>query len=219
MMASTARRASAVTRRDDGVCRICAAAASPGFAICTSCRDVALALGRPLVPVTPVAFVTGSSPLYRALRQYKSGEPEVAARQQARLAALLDVFIAHHVGCIAPGGLDVCVVVPSTPTGRPPPHPLATLVRRAKSAPTLADALVPVSPLAHRRPSAGAYRASDEVSGKRVLLVDDVYTSGAHLQSAAAALVAAGTRALHAVVLGRFVRSDVPPPRCAHCQR
>ncbi len=190
--------------------------------MCTSCRDVAVALGRPLVPVTPVALVTGSSPLYRALRQYKSGQPDVALRQGACLGALLDRFFVRHGDCLAPDGLDLCVVVPSPLGGRPPPHPLTTLVAASRSLPQPVDTLFPgESPVAHRQPSCEGYRATDAVAGRRVLLVDDVYTSGAHLQSAAVALEIAGARAVHAVVLGRFVRDGAPRPsrlRCARCQ-
>jgi hypothetical protein len=188
--------------------------------MCASCRAVAVSLGRPLIPVTPVALVARPSPLYRALRQYKSGEPDVAARQAARLVSLLDRFFARHVECLAPDGLDLCVVVPSPLGARPPPHPLAALVAASRSLPPLADALFPgTSPVAHRRPAADAYRATDRVSGKRVLLVDDVYTSGAHLQSAAVAISEAGARLVRAVVLGRFVRDDAPRLRCRRCRR
>jgi phosphoribosylpyrophosphate synthetase len=187
--------------------------------MCTSCRDVAVALGRPLLPVTPIALVTRSSPLYRALRQYKSGEPDVASRQNARLVSLLDRFFTRHAGCVVPGGLDACVVVPSPLGGRPPPHPLTTLVAGSASLPKFVDALFPgTSPVAHRQPSAHGYRATVRVWGKRVLLVDDVYTSGAHLQSAALALEAAGARTVGAVVLGRIVSDEAPRLRCARCQ-
>ena len=202
-----------------GACRICAARTEQGYSLCTSCRDVALALRRPPAPVTPVALVTSTSPLYRALRQYKSGEPGVAARQGERLGSLLERFFARHARCIAPGGVDVAVVVPSGHRGRPPPHPLAGVVARAASLPPLAEVLAPGDlAVAHRRPSPQAYRASAEVRGARVLLVDDVYTSGAHLQSAAACLSDAGARAVHPVVLGRYVREAAAPPTCG-CAR
>jgi hypothetical protein len=202
------------------LCRICAADTAYGYSMCTSCRDVAVALERPPLPVTPIALVTGSSPLYRALRQYKSGEPDVAARQAAHLGSLLDEFFTRHATCVAPDGLEVCVVVPSPLDGRPPPHPLTALVARSRVLPRLVDALSPGrSAVAHRRPSTNGYRATDGVHDKRVLLVDDVYTSGAHLQSAAVALADAGAREVHAVVLGRFVRDGERRLRCARCRR
>jgi phosphoribosylpyrophosphate synthetase len=168
----------------------------------------------------PVALVHGRTPLYRALRQYKSGEPAVAGRQRARLGAMLDGFFLRHGHCVAPDGLDRCTVVPSPRDGRPPPHPLAALVAATVHLPPLVDALVPgPEPVAHRRPSARGYRVTAEVAGLRVLLIDDIYTSGAHLQSAAAAMADAGARAVHAVVLGRFVRAEAPRLKCARCRR
>lgn len=229
-MRATARRAqplgtvptvSAVTLPTHlGSCRICAGATWCGFAMCTSCRDVAVALGRPPVPVTPVALVSGSSPLYRALRQYKSGEHRVAARQRARLSALLDRFFALHGHAVAPQGVDVCVVVPSPLHGRPPPHPLATVVEGTGSLPPLLQALAAgVEPIVHRRPSTRGYRLAGDVTGRRVLLLDDLYTSGAHLQSAAATLADAGAGAIHAVTLGRFVPDHASLPRAVGCRR
>lgn len=188
--------------------------------MCTSCRDVALALRRPPVPVTPVALVTEVSPLYRALRQYKSGEHAVAARQRARLTTLLDRYFARHAACIAPLGVDAVAVVPSSRDGRPPPHPLVAVVAAAATLPPLVDALAPGgSSITHRRPSAHGYRVTADVAGARLLLVDDVCTSGAHVQSAAAALLDAGASDVHAVVLGRFLREGAPSLTCARCRR
>ncbi len=188
--------------------------------MCRSCRDVALALGRPPVPVTPVALVTARTPLYRALRQYKSGEPTIAARQQARLASLIERFFARHRDCIAPDGLDMTVVVPSARGGRPSPHPLSAVIAATTSLPDLLEALAPgTAQVDHRHPSDLGYRAKVDVEGSRVLLVDDVYTSGAHLQSAAAALFEAGAREVRPIVLGRFVRDGAPRLSCARCGR
>lgn len=203
-----------------GACRICGAATSRSYSMCTSCRDVAVALGRPPTPVACVALVCRASPLYRALRQYKSGEPGVAERQRARLARLLDTFFERHARCIAPGGLDVCAVVPSLRTGRPPPHPLAALVAATASLPPLEELLVAGdAAVGHRRPAATAYRVTGDVSNARLLLVDDVYTSGAHFQSAAAALLDAGAREVAGLVVGRYVRARAQKRRCARCQR
>ena len=175
-----------------------------------SCRSVAVALGRPLVPVTAVCAVGPSSGLYRALRQYKSGEPEVARRQQRRLSAILDAFCARRLATVAPGGLDATLVVPSSRGGRPPPHPLAAVVRATAHLPPMLDTLVAAGTTPHHRhPRPDAYRAGS-VTGLRVLLVDDVYASGAHLQSAAATLLDAGAASVVGLAIGRY---DRPAPR------
>lgn len=202
-------------------CGICRAPASAGYSMCTSCRDVAIALQRPLVPVSAIALVGTTSALYRALRQYKSGEPGVAARQSQWLSGVLHRFAERHLRCVAPDGVDVTVVVPSSRDGRPGPHPFESIVRAAACFPMLLDALVPgAGTLAHRRPAPDGYRLRRDVAGRRVLLVDDVYTSGAHLQTAASALEQAGARCVEALVVGRFVRSP-PAPRaaCPCCER
>lgn len=199
-----------------GACRICSDATSPGYSLCLSCRAVALGLGRPLVPVIFIRAVGPNSGLYRALRQYKSGERGVAQRQERRLAAILDAFCARNLAVHAPDGLDLSVVVPSAPGNRPPPHPLARAVAAAAQLPPYRDVLQPgEGTIGHRQPALGAYRADPSVAGTRVLVVDDVYTSGAHLQSAAAAVIDAGAAAVVALVIGRYDRGRAQPTsRC-----
>jgi hypothetical protein len=197
------------------------------WSMCASCRAVAVALGCAPVPVTPIAVVTAGDPIYRALRQYKSGEPEVARRQSSRLAHLVDAFMTMHRPCATPDGADVTVVVPSCTGGRPAPHPLARVVSGCCDLPPLDDALAAgPGAVGHRRPDPCAYRSVGDVAGKRVLLLDDVYTSGAHLQSAAVVLRNAGAAAVGALVIGRFVGTDMTQgrprtsrsgSRCWHC--
>ncbi len=57
-----------------------------------------------------------------------------------------------------------------------------------------------------RRNVAGAFRATARVPS-RVVLVDDVYTSGATANAAASALRAAGARRVEAVTLARAIRT------------
>ncbi len=210
--ADGARRSRAPARRPTlarapGACRICGDATAFGYGLCLSCRAVALALGRPLVPVTAIRVVSPESGLYRALRQYKSGEPSVAHRQEQRLTAILDAFCRRHLPALAPGGLDLSVVVPSARAQRPPPHPLARVVASAAHLPPHRDVLGAGPGMAdHRQPALDAYQADPCVAGKRVLVVDDVYTSGAHLQSAAATLHDAGAASVVALVIGRYDR-------------
>lgn len=210
-------------------CRACLSRTSPGYSLCTSCRDVAVALGRPPVRVTPIFFVTPSSALYRTLRQYKSGEVSVARRQAARLGRVLGSYVRHHLRCLAPDGADMTAVVPSGRGGRPAPHPLAGVAARAgPGLPPVSDALAAgAGVVAHRRATRHAYRAAPAVHGRRILLLDDVYTSGAHLQSAAAALLDRGAAAVYPLVIGRYLgegsdaaayEASLPCLRCElHC--
>lgn len=189
--------------------------------MCTSCRDVAVALQRPPVPVSAVALVDPRSASYRALRQYKSGEPGVAALQSQWLSGLLRQFVERHLHCVAPEGVDATVIVPSSRGGRPMPHPFESIVRAARSFPELLDALEPgAGVIAHRRPASDGYRVRRDVAGRRVLLVDDVYTTGAHLQSAVTVLEEAGARCVQPLVVGRFVRwTTARRSACPRCGR
>lgn len=76
----------------------------------------------------------------------------------------------------------------------------ADLLRRGRETSTQTA----LTPDARRANVAGAFVASGPVAG-RVVLVDDVFTTGATLIAAAAALAAAGAESVEAVTFGRAV--------------
>lgn len=201
----------AVAPAGPAVCQICSAGTTPRSPACSTCRDVAQQLGHPLTPVTPISLVTKDSGLYRALRQYKSGEPSVARNQSRALGALMALFLRRHLTCVAPGGVDTVLVVPSQEPKRPPPHPLLSVLDGVSDLPSAAP-LLHAGPgtLGHRAAAGDGYSCEEPVAGRRVLLVDDTATTGAHIQSAAHALMGAGARSVHPVVIGRYVQPNWP---------
>ena len=188
-------------------------------------------LGLPLAPVVPVRLCPLPSPLYTVLLGYKeSPVAEARLRYGAMVRALLTEFLLRHAALLeatAGGPLGLALPVPST--RRPGTAPLgrveglgrdvAAALPAARWAPGLlqrAEAPGGPPPVAHMRPDAAAFRLRREdrtgVTGRRVLLLDDTYVSGARSQSAAAALQRAGACATLIVPLGRVLRPTAP--RC-----
>jgi hypothetical protein len=103
-------------------------------------------------------------------------------------------------------------VVPSG-RGRTGPHPLQALLHGYLALPWVALRSQPgADPLA-RTLDPGRFRAERPLPGAAVLLLDDTWTTGASVQSAAVALKRAGARSVAAVVLARHVRAGVAPSR------
>jgi predicted amidophosphoribosyltransferase len=68
-----------------------------------------------------------------------------------------------------------------------------------------------------RRNVAGAFhvRRADKISGKRLLLVDDVLTTGATAAAASAELKRAGARSVTVLTVTRADRRPLPPGNAA----
>jgi hypothetical protein len=171
--------------------------------------------------------------LHRALMVYKRLTGEIARRVGVELAAVLWRYLAAHERCVAEAaGLDHFELVTTVP-GRSDQHPIPRIVGE------LVGPTRDRYRLLLRRASLGEERAFDaakfepleRLDGQPVLLIDDTWTTGASAQSAAAALKAAGSGSVAAVVIGRHVNRDwhendmrlreIPLPfdwdRCALC--
>jgi len=142
--------------------------------------------------------------LHHHLRGYKDDKlPAVRSRMSARLAALLAVFLRFHTACV--GDFDSVVLVPS---GR-----RAALQAILDRLPGLRDRGLPA--LRFRRSdiqfSPDRFSLMRGVQGERILLLDDTFTAGGSMFSAAAALRAGGGIVVTQLVLGRHVRPNWPP--------
>lgn len=165
------------------------------------------------------------SGIYEALRCYKAGsDPIQRTWRREALAGMIGQFLAVHGSCINDAGWDIACIVPSL-RARPGRHPLDMVVSEAIRAGCPGRGkLPPLLGILWPGPSAGALRSGLAVAdafgvdrrmveGRRVLLLDDVYTSGAHVQSASAAVRRAGALQVDVVVVGRRIQRWWPDNR------
>jgi hypothetical protein len=194
------------------VCPVCHGYRRRGFELCLGCQRVRRQVTGFCQLVVPVTLArSGTSPLYRVLCSYKDDRrPERLRRGDAgAVAALLSRFVSLHGGCIARAASacwDCVATVPSSGAHRGV-HPLVRLVA---ATPGLCERHVELlergrAPIGHLQASDDGYVAAD-AAGRRVLLVDDTYTSGARAQSAASALRLGGARVVAILAVARLVR-------------
>lgn len=170
-------------------------------------------LGAAALPINVATIYRKPSPLRDWLTGYKSDAGGTGPADPACLPpvrALAGRFLLEHGDEIAEraGGVDAVVVVPST--DRPPPHPLvAVLDSLHLDVPLLPCLVRTASDLGFRRPSLVGYAVIDALRpGLRLLVADDVYTTGARANSAASALRAGGAHVAGLLVLARRVNPD-----------
>jgi ComF family protein len=185
---------------------LCARCGAPTAWPVERCRECA---GRRIAFASARAAVRYAGPAKPLVRAWKEG----GLRPLDRVAAEL---VAESVA--RPAAADVITYIPpdgdrSVRRGHQPAEGLAralgrawelevgALLRRTRSVGRQTGL-----PLAERRRNvAGAFAATRPVP-RTVVLVDDVYTTGATVASAASALRAGGARAVHVVTLARTTR-------------
>lgn len=210
----------APVRAARGICAVCAVPMAEGGALCTACaahRRQAQECGAVTVDeVVFVAYTIAGSQSDWDMHRYKTASPGPANPSWMRTAGLAAYFGLMHRGCLAAGQhgpVDAFAIVPSL-GDRPPPHPLEAL-----SAYLLPG--IPAVPLSAAvreqgdrdqrrvfRPDFFVVPDRKAVYGRHVVLVDDTWVTGSHLQSAAAALRQAGAAGVTGLVLARRLRPD-----------
>ncbi len=222
-----------VPRAGEGVCRVCHGPVYGGYPMCHACHQAKSALGA--LATSAVSFVSlapAGEQLARDLYTYKRESVPATLRgpRLIGLAAVLWKWLSLHEGCVAAAAglatsrFDLVTSVPST-SGRSTPHPLEALVsqvvagtgERYRSILELNRTDLPARQVAVDR-----YRAGPDVAGASVLVIDDTWTTGAHAQSAGAALAAAGAGPVAVLALGRWFTSefrDNPAWLARHRQR
>lgn len=199
----------------EGVCTVCHTAVW-GYDVCYPCNNARLVLEDQVADVSAViSLAVRGEQLAHELKGYKSQLYSPATRQQwiYGFGAVLWRWLGQHERCmttrLAATKFDLVTSVPST-SGRTEVHPLHTVVADTVEGvgTRYGELLVPDGLGLGRTQSASRFRATRDLAGASVLLVDDTWTTGAHLQSGSAALKAAGASEVGVLALGRWLEPN-----------
>jgi hypothetical protein len=124
-------------------------------------------------------------------------------------------FQSLHEGCLARSagvdGFDLVATVPSSNAARDDAHPLRRLVGELIAPTRTRHRRLLVrsgTPVPERAVDPGKFNPTADLDGQSILLIDDMWTTGASVQGAAAAVKTAGAGAVGALVIGRHVNAD-----------
>lgn len=164
--------------------------------------------------VVPISLYEIPSQLHHQLRHYKSDRysEQFTSQFEARVVSLLAHFLSLHTSCIQDAAgreWDIIVSVPSS-QHRPGDHPFVYAINRVASLHEQHESLLEKGPIQidHLSASDTGYRCKRELSGERILIVDDTFTTGARAQSAASALTLAGGDVVGIVPVGRVIKPE-----------
>lgn len=223
-----ANHLSPVPTAGTGVCPICRSGCN-GYSNCWQCGNSLPALrpgGADAVGI--IALAAAREQLAHELLSYKREGTSAAVRQRLSIgiAAVLWKWLASHEACLArvagTNSFSMITTVPSSNRQRLGEHPLVAVVSRIvegtgdRYRPLLAAGSVPVG---ERDYTAKRFKVTEDVAGQSVLVIDDRWTSGAQLQSAAAALKLAGSGPVAALAIGRHYYPDDPNNAAVEQQR
>jgi len=199
-------------------CPSCLGPTTTPFGRCWLCRRLGPTTLAGDAPLVVVACYRPGDTTHAVLRGYKDAAGDVTRRWLSRrLAAAVGHFVDRHRRCLEQltGPIDtLCTVPPRVRRhggARRSPTELPALLDLLAAGVPAWSSLWPLrlangtEPLGHLRVTSAAYRPTEDLTGRRVLLVDDTWTTGVHLRSAARTVEANGGHIGAIIALGRAV--------------
>lgn len=181
------------------VCPGCLGPVVTGYEHCFACNRLIKQGCRDLTSlVVPITIAPDNSPWYSWLQTYKGGHPE---RSKA-LPTLIHYFLDHHKERIEDllGGDISCLSVVPSKRGKSFSEQRLTFAinmigyMREMLKPTLR--FVADSSVARHELNPSAFEPIDNIEGKRIVLIEDTWVTGATAVSAATSLLDAGASVL-----------------------
>jgi hypothetical protein len=210
-------------RRKGTTCLVCTTPLDMerGFTTCFTCNEMNRVARqhntRTADLVVPLVYAIKGGQSAHLMSTYKTAVATPAGIEQLRL--LLRTGFELHRSCIESASEQRVAFWATVPSTRNPdrPHPLWAIAASVLGeVGGLDEAILSPGPNFMRKPRRfvdGLWHAEHDwgVAGCHVLLVDDTWTTGAHAQSAAAALRSAGASAVTILVLARWLDPSWSP--------
>jgi len=197
----------------DRVCPVCFGFKQATYKLCIACDRQP----NHCDAIVPITYSLETGQVHHALRHYKDDRrKEIRTEFTFDLTAILWRFLAKHETCAAESSgtdtFDMVTVVPSGQATPDSPRPRLTRIVEEyceHTAPRFRTLLERTDqPAEAHCYKADRFDARDNLTGESVLLIDDTWTTGASVQSAARTLKSAGASKVGAVVIGRHVNGE-----------
>lgn len=195
----------------DDVCPMCRSWRHARFEKCSNCLEAEGVLAAPCRQVIPISLYSKPSQMRDWLTFYKDASYSANDEYRQYLAAVVGRFLFENLRTLVAiiGGYDVVTFVPSS--RRVGVHPIEKIIGACSAIfakPIVGLLSKGAGELDHRIMSDDAFLVSKDAAGQRILLVDDVYTTGARAQSAASALHMHGATVVGILVIARRINPD-----------
>lgn len=186
---------------------MCHGAPNAGWDRCFSCDQTIAQVTRGTELIVPISLTNKQGQFYHVLYHYKGGY--ALASELLQMGALFARFLFRHRKCVrakAGRDWDTITIVPSSGS-RTGTHPLASVLSLVPSLKKEYRSLLKkgTATIGHNHAEDNGYAVTSNVGGARVLLIDDTFTTGGRVQSAASALQLAGADVVAVVVAARVI--------------